>query len=74
MLTLERSVFDPMRRQIFPKLLPHHRFVIGPVAQIHLRLGVVFKHNQVGADAVEEPAVVTDDEKRKGAICVSTIS
>ena len=32
-----------MRGQIFPKFLDHHRFVIGPVADVHGGLGVAFE-------------------------------
>ena len=55
-----------MRSQILSKLFLHHHFVIGPVAQIHLRCGITFEDDQMGADAVEEPAVVTDDQRRPG--------
>ena len=51
-----------MRCQIFAELLHHGGFVIGPVADVHGGLGVVFEDDEVGADAVEEPAVVADDE------------
>ncbi len=51
-----------MRGQILAKLLNHHRFVIGPIADVHGGLGVIFEDDEVGADAVEEPAVVADDE------------
>ena len=51
-----------MWRQIFPELFLHHRFVVGPVADVHLGSGVTFEDDQVGADTVKEPAVVTDDQ------------
>ena len=51
-----------MRSEVFSKFLNHHGFVIGPVADVHFGLGVVFEDDEVGADAVEEPAVVADDE------------
>ncbi len=51
-----------MRSQILPEFLLHHRFVIGPVADVHLGNGVAFEDDDVRADAVEEPAVVADDE------------
>ena len=43
-----------MRSRILPKLLLHHRFVIGPVADVHFGNGVAFEDDEVGADAVEE--------------------
>ena len=51
-----------MRSYILAEFLLHHRFVIGPVADVDLRDGVAFEDDEVGADAVEEPAVVADDE------------
>jgi hypothetical protein len=51
-----------MRREILPKLLQHHRFVIRPIAQIHFRLAIAFEDDEMRADAVEEPAVVIRDE------------
>ena len=51
-----------MRGEVFPEFFDHYGFVIGPVADVHFSLGIPFIHNQVGADAVEEPTVVTDDE------------
>ena len=51
-----------MRSQILPEFLGHHGFVIGPVADVHLGNGVTFEDDEVGADAVEEPAVVADDD------------
>ena len=51
-----------MRSQILPKFLCHHRFVIGPVADVHFGDRVAFEDDEVGADAVEESAVVADDE------------
>ena len=47
-----------MRSEIFPKLFLHHRFVIGPVAEVHLGNGVTFEDDEVGTDAVEEPISV----------------
>ena len=38
--------------------LHHHRFVIGPVADVHLCNGLVFEGDHVGADAVEESTAV----------------
>jgi len=40
----------------------HHRFVIGPVAEIHFGNGIAFEDDEVGADAVEESAVVLDNK------------
>lgn len=51
-----------MQSQIFAKLFLHHRSVIGPVADIHLCHGVAFEDDEVGANAVDEPAVVADKE------------
>ena len=51
-----------MRSQILSKPFLHHGFVIGPVADVHFGDGVAFEDDEVGADAVEEPAVVADDE------------
>jgi hypothetical protein len=53
---------SPMRSEVFAEFLLHHRFVIGPVADVHLRNRVAFEDDQVRADAVEEPAVVADDQ------------
>ena len=47
-----------MRSEVFAKLLLHHGFVIRPVADVHLGDRVAFEGDDVGADAVEEPAVV----------------
>jgi hypothetical protein len=51
-----------MGSEDFPEFLNHHCFIIGPVADVHLRHGIFLKDNQVRADAVEEPAIVADDE------------
>ena len=51
-----------MRSEILPEFLLHHRFVIGPVADVHLGNGVAFEDDEVGANPIEEPAVVADDE------------
>ena len=50
-----------MRGQIFPKLFLHHRFVIGPVADVHFGDGVAFEDDEVGADAVEESKTANTD-------------
>jgi len=50
-----------MRSEVFSKLFLHHRFVIGPVADVHLGNRIAFEDNQMCADAVEEPAVVAVD-------------
>ena len=57
-LSLQRSVFHSMRSQILPKLFHHHRFVIGPIPDVHFGDRVAFEDDEVGADAVEEPAAV----------------
>ena len=51
-----------MRSQIFAVFFHHHGFIIGPVADVHLGDRIPFEDDQVGADAVEEPAVVADDD------------
>jgi hypothetical protein len=56
------AVLHPMRSSGLCRIFLHHRFVIGPVADVHLGDGVAFVDDEVGADAVEEPAVVADDE------------
>ena len=40
-----------MRGQILPEFLLHHRFVIGPVAEVHLGDRISFEDDEVGADA-----------------------
>ena len=50
-----------MRSQVFPKFFLHHGFVIGPVADIHLRNGVAFEDDQMRTNPIEEPAVVAVD-------------
>jgi hypothetical protein len=63
-----------MRLQIFPKLLHHHRFVIGPVTDVHLGNGFAFEGDDVGADAIEEPVMagnsITDDHP---LACIDTV-
>ncbi len=61
-LSLQRSVFDSMWSQILPKLFLHHRFVIGPVADIHPGNRLASEGDDVSVDAVEEPAVVADKQ------------
>ena len=51
-----------MRSQVLAEFLDHHRFIVRPIPNVHLRDGVSLKNNQMRADAVEEPAVVADDE------------
>ena len=36
-----------MQSEIFPKLFCHHRFVIGPVAEVHFGEGVAFEDDEV---------------------------
>ena len=35
------------------QIFPHHRFVIGPVADVHLRNGFAFEGDDMGADSME---------------------
>ncbi len=51
-----------MRSQIFAEFLNRHRFIIGLVADVRDGLRVIFEDDEVGADAVEEPAIVADNE------------
>ncbi len=60
-LSLHRSIFHLMLGEIFAKHFSHHRFVIGPVAKVHLGNGISFRGNEVGADVVDELVVVEDD-------------
>jgi hypothetical protein len=57
MRTSQCTVLHPTWSQVLSKLLLHHRFIIRPVADVHLRHRVAFEDNQVRADAVEERAV-----------------
>ena len=41
-MPLQLPIFDAMRSQILAELLRHHRFVIGPVADVRLDDGVAF--------------------------------
>ena len=41
---------------VFAEFFGHHGFVIRPIANVHIRHGVTFEDDEVGADAVEEPA------------------
>ena len=41
-----------MRSQILAEFIHHHRFVIGPVADVHLRNGLAFEGDGVGVDSV----------------------
>lgn len=49
-LSLQRTVFDPVWSKIFAKLFHHGGFVIGPVADVHGGLRVIFEDDEVGAD------------------------
>jgi len=51
-----------MRLKILPEFFHHHGFVIRPVAHVHLGNCLSFEGDDVGADSIEKPAVVTDDE------------
>jgi hypothetical protein len=44
-----------MRGQIFAELFLHHRFVIGPISDVHFGDGVAFVDDEVCADSIEEP-------------------
>jgi len=57
-----------MRREVFAAIFAHDRFVIGPVADVYLRNGVAFEDDEVGADAVEAPAVMSQNVVRGGLI------
>jgi len=35
-LSLQRTIFDPMRGKVLAGFFLHHRFVIGSVAEVHL--------------------------------------
>ena len=41
-----------MRSQILPELFNHHRFVIGPVADVHLGNGLTLEDDEMCADAI----------------------
>ena len=45
-----------------PQALLAIRFIIRPIPNVHLRLGIAFEDDEVGADSIEEPAVVGDNE------------
>ena len=61
-LAFQHPILHAMRGQIFSKFLLHHGFVVGPVADVHLGNRVAFEDDEVGADAVEEPAIVANDD------------
>ncbi len=61
-----------MRSEILPKLFLHHRFVMGPVADVHLGNKLAFEGNDVCANSIKEPAVVGDDEG-KAANYISSV-
>ncbi len=56
-LPLQHSLFHAMRGEIFPEFFNHHRFMIGPVADVHLRDGFA-----IGGDDVDADAVAADDQ------------
>ena len=60
-LPLQRAILHSMRSQILAEFIHHHLFVIRPIAYIHLRNGLAFEGDDVGADAVKEPAAVGDE-------------
>jgi hypothetical protein len=51
-LSFQRPIFHSMRGEILPKLFLHHRFVIGPVADVHFGNGVTFEDDRVGENPV----------------------
>jgi len=57
-----------MRREVFAEFFAHDRFVIGPVADVHLRNGVAFEDDEVGADAMEERVVMSQNVVHGGHI------
>jgi len=61
-LPFQRSIFHPMRSEMLPEFLLHHRFVIGSVADVHLRHRVAFENDQMRADAVEELAITVRNQ------------
>jgi len=56
-----------MWSQIFAKLLLHHRFIIGPVADVHVGDGVAFEDDEVGA--VCSNRRVNQDPRGFGQVC-----
>ena len=58
LLSLQRSILHTMRSQILAEFFHHHGFVIGPVAQIHLRNGLALEGDDVRADSIEEPSII----------------
>ena len=61
-LSYQRSILYPLRYLGgFAIAFLVVAFVIGPVTQEQARLAVAFEGQDVGADAIEEPAVVTDN-------------
>ena len=42
-LSLQHSILHSVRSEVFAEFLLHHRFVIGPVADVHLCHGITFE-------------------------------
>jgi hypothetical protein len=62
-LALQRAILDSLRHiGGFAVAFFVVGFVVGPVAQEQARLAVAFKGQDVGADAIEEPAFLTKRE------------
>jgi hypothetical protein len=57
-LSLQHPIFHPVRGEVLPKLLFHHRFVIRPVAEVHLCLAVAFEGDDVGVNAVKQALIL----------------
>ena len=51
-----------MRSQILAEFFQHHRFVIGPVADVHFGQRLAFEDDEVRADSIEEPAVIFEEK------------
>jgi len=46
-LSFQRAIFHPMRSEVFAEFFGHHRFVIGPISNIHLRNRVTFEDDEM---------------------------
>ena len=64
-LPLQRSLLHAIRGEIFTECLWRHRFVIGPVADAHLRNGFAFE-----GDDVRAGVVAADDQRNVVGIAV----
>ena len=66
-LAADRLIPYPLRlRALFAQALPLVRFIFLIVAVEERPLGIAFRREDVGRDAVEEPAVVGDDHHAAG--------